>query len=384
SKEDLTACVKNIIKKYYDFACEINDKNSSGRAVGTQEEIASQLTDLMKEYDKFISALLSSSGHDDEGNYYETRGALVSLFSGDGASEDFHFNAKLDLTDIGVNDAMDAYIDGINNIREISKDENDDWEPETRATFFGSSYESANAFLNIADKYVSVPKLYALATFDVNKDDASNYASSSAKVNIEMEADDINELIPELFKTYNNTIEHTYIPDSTNLPVVTVKPFINLDAAAAMTKTNYNTFIEMLEQLPSWNSNAYDRDPDNYDVQYRQNVKAYVEEYQSKITKSFLCKPEHGISATVMNSEDVPGGIITVIISADYDFATLFTNIIAPAPSSSLIDAAKELGVTASVTVTDYNGNQTFSLSGIDNIAAIIEDIVENFGNIIQ
>lgn len=260
SKDDLIKCVKNIIKKYYDFAREIEDRNSRNRAAtASKDDISSQLKTA---FDAVFQSFLENE---------ELGRNFIKLFTGEGATKNIRFESKIDLTNVGVNTGLDAFIDFANYAQDYFPNDEDDEEaaaPDyattvrkasdteqiTRKTLFGSNYETVNDFLNIADKYASVPKLYLLGKLNVKAAATGNadYASATAKANIEIEATNINNMIPEFFQAYSNNIDHTYVPTSVNLPVTAVKPFINVDANVALTRNQYDDFVQKCKDMPGW------------------------------------------------------------------------------------------------------------------------------------
>ena len=421
TKEGLTDCVKNIIKKYYDFAREIDKKNSRA-AAASKDDISGQ---LKKAFDAVFVPFLNDDNE-------ALRESFSNLFTGEGATTDINFEGKIDLANVGVNTGMDAFIDFANYVQEqgyFTSDEDDEApapdyattvrkvsasEKITRKTLFGSNYETVNDFLNIADKYASVPKLYLLGKLNVKAAATGNadYASATAKANIEIEVTDINSMIPELFRAYSNNIEHTYVPASVNLPVTAVKPFYDIDANVVLTKNQYDKFVKTLKDMPEddcddfWNSypsytgswsdyeavNKYYDDREKAHDAYHENARKEIKEYLSKASfdnKSFSYKINYGISTTVTNSKDVPGGIITVSLNVAHNNPKKVLTLMATGVSGSdyvtvLKELEKEYDIKPTITVTDYNGKQTYSLSGIDNIISVIEDIVENIGDIIQ
>lgn len=411
TKEELVKCVKNIIDKYYDFACEIEDRNRNSQnraAAASKDDISSQLKEA------FDAVFVPFLKDDNEA----LRESFTNLFTGEGATTDINFEGKIDLANVGVNAGMDAFIDFANYVQEqgyFTSDEDDedpapdyvtsvrrasDSEKITRKTLFGSNYYKVNDFLNIADKYASVPKLYLLGKLNVKAAATGNadYASATAKANIEIEVSDINGMIPELFTAYNNDIGHTYVPASVNLPVTAVKPFYDIDANVVLTKNQYDKFVQICKDMPDekdkpkWydysNDYEYDKAYDTWYENYRKELKKYFSE-ASYETKSFLYRINYGISTTVTSSKEVPGGIITVSLNvAHSDPKKVLTLMTAGVSDSDYVTVLKELekeyDIKPTITVTDYNGKQTYSLSGIDNIISVIEDIVKYIGDIIQ
>lgn len=408
TKEELVKCVENIIDKYYDFACEIEDRNRNSQnraATATKDDISNQ---LKAAFDAVFVPFLKDDNE-------ELRKSFINLFTGENVTTDINFKGEINLKNITVNKGVDAFIDFANYAQDYFPSDEDDEvsapgsrttsKQITRKTLFGSNYYKVNDFLDIADKYASVPKLYLLGKLDVKAAATGNadYASATAKANLEIEATDINGMIPELFKAYNNDIGHTYVPASVNLPVTAVKPFYDIDANVVLTKNQYDKFVQICKDMPEWNFQTpvkgqneewweYDQRRDKaeeaYEAEYRKELKKYFSE-ASYEAKSFSYKINYGISTTVTSSKEVPGGIITVSLNvAHNDPKKLLTLMTAGVSDSDYVTVLKELekeyDIKPTVTVTDYNGKQTYSLSGIDNIISVIEDIVKYIGDIIQ
>ena len=269
-KEDLIKCVKNIIKKYYDFANKVDEMNSRAVvATASKDDISKQLIDAFNAVYKPF--------HDDE----ELAKSFIKLFTGAGATKNINFEGKVDLTNVGVNNGLDAFIEFANYAQDyFPSDDDDDYyesgyntavkkasdsEKITRESWFGSNYKTVNAFLDVADKYASVPRLYLLGKLDVNTKatGTANYASATAKADIQIEATNINTMIPELFKVYSNKVETIKYPSSANLPVTAIKPFINVDANVALTKNQYDDFVQKCKDMPGW------EDEPEWDFQYQ-------------------------------------------------------------------------------------------------------------------
>lgn len=389
SKEDLSACVKNIIEKYYDFAREIEDRNSRNRAAAaSKDEISSQLKTA------FDAVFLPF--HNDEA----LGESFIKLFTGEGATKDINLKGEINLANIGVNDGMDAFIDFANYANGKISDDNETIKTITRKSLFGSNYYTVNDFLDIANKYASVPKLYLFGKLDVNTAATGNadYASATAKTNIEIEVTDINGMIPELFRAYSNDIDHTYVPASVNLPVTAVKPFYDIDANVALTKGQYDKFVTTLKEIPDEKDEPkwYDySDYHEYDVAWDawyENHRKEIKEHFANATyesKSFSYKINYGISTTVTSSKEVPGGIITVSLSVAHSDPKKVLMLMSSGVSGSdyveiLRELEKEYDIKPTVTVTDYNGKETFKTSSIDDIIYVVKDIVDNIGSIIQ
>lgn len=408
TKADLTKSVKNIIKEYYNFALEIGDRNSNSRAAAaTKDEVASQLKDM-------FDVIYRPFDNKDMGM------SIVKLvLFGEGADKDVKLEGKIDLANIKPSVGVDAYIELINYAYGKIGGETPNY---TRETYFGDNYRAVNDFIDVADKYASIPKLYAFGKLDVNANNASNYASAAAKFDVEVEATNINNLIPELFTTYNNNIGKTYIPTSVDLPIMAIKRLINLDASVALSKKNYEAWVDVIKTLPGrgdepeWNSPKRD-DYDNYDEyyeawnMYEEEWEAEWKEYRTKYRKelknhfanasypgTFSGEIGEGVSLTVAGRTDAPGGIITLSLDASY---TSPAKVLAFAFTVmyngwwALLDdygydykgiirgLENDYGFNPTVTVTDYTGNQTLKLE-IDDIISVIDDIVNNFGEIIQ
>lgn len=408
TKADLTKSVKNIIKEYYNFALEIGDRNSNSRAAAaTKDEVASQLKNMFDIiYEPFDDKDMGMS--------------IVKLvLFGEGADKDVKLEGKIDLANIKPSVGVDAYIELINHACSKIGGETPDY---TRETYFGDNYRAVNDFIGVADKYASIPKLYAFGKLDVNANNASNYASAAAKFDVEVEATNINNLIPELFTTYNNNIGKTYIPTSVDLPIMAIKRLINLDASVALSKENYGAWVDVIKTLPGrgdepeWNSPKRD-DYDNYDEyyeawnMYEEEWEAEWKEYRTKYRKelknhfasasypgTFFGKIGEGVSLTVAGRTNAPGGIITLSLDASYAspakvlafaFTVMYNGWWALLDDygydyKGIIRGLKnDYGFNPTVTVTDYTGNQTLKLE-IDDIISVIDDIVNNFGEIIQ
>lgn len=408
TKADLTKSVKNIIKEYYNFALEIGDRNSNSRAAAaTKDEVASQLKNMFDIiYEPFDDKDMGMS--------------IVKLvLFGEGADKDVKLEGKIDLANIKPSVGVDAYIELINHACSKIGGETPDY---TRETYFGDNYRAVNDFIGVADKYASIPKLYAFGKLDVNANNASNYASAAAKFDVEVEATNINNLIPELFTTYNNNIGKTYIPTSVDLPIMAIKRLINLDASVALSKENYGAWVDVIKTLPGrgdepeWNSPKRD-DYDNYDEyyeawnMYEEEWEAEWKEYRTKYRKelknhfasasypgTFSGKIGEGVSLTVAGRTNAPGGIITLSLDASYAspakvlafaFTVMYNGWWALLDDygydyKGIIRGLKnDYGFNPTVTVTDYTGNQTLKLE-IDDIISVIDDIVNNFGEIIQ
>ena len=258
-KEDLIKCVKNIIKKYYDFANKVDEMNSRAVvATASKDDISKQLIDAFNAVYKPF--------YEDE----ELAKSFIKLFTGAGASKNINFEGKVDLKNVGVNNGLDAFIEFANYAQDyFPSDDDDDYyesgydtavrkasdsEKITRESWFGSNYKTVNAFLDVADKYASVPRLYLLGKLDVNTKatGTANYASATAKADIQIEATNINTMIPELFKVYSDKVETIKYPSSANLPVTAIKPFINLDANVTLTKNQYDDFVQKCKDMPGW------------------------------------------------------------------------------------------------------------------------------------
>ena len=422
SKADLTKSAKNIIKKYYDFALEIGDRNSNSRsaAPATKEDVASQLK-------KMFDVIYTPFEDRDLGK------SIVKLvLVGEGADKDVNLEGKIDLANITPNVGVDAYIDLINHM-------NERWGGKTnydRRTYFGSdNYYIVNDFLDVADKYASVPKLYAYGKLDINTGNAANYAYAAVKIDVEAQVNKINDMIPELFAVYDKDIRKstTNLPDTSKLPITAIKPFANVDASVALSKANYNAWVKAFRNLPGWddepeypewdppqygdyeNHDEYWQAYDEYQRVYRQKEDEYwdewdayrvahrkeVRDYFAK-TASFLgnvsCKIDAGASITVASSTDVPGGIIKLSLDASYDsagkiiafgFETMqgfwwsFLEDYDYDYKSVIRGLKNDYGIVPAITVTDYNGKQTLKLE-IEDIISVIDDIVNNFGEIIQ
>lgn len=432
TKADLTKSVKNIIKEYYNFALEIGDRNSNSRAVAaTKDEVANQLKDIFDViYRPFDDKDMGMS--------------IVKLvLFGEGADKDVKLEGKIDLANIKPSVGVDAYIELINHAYGKIGGETPNY---TRETYFGDNYRAVNDFIGVADKYASIPKLYAFGKLDVNANNASNYASAAAKFDVEVEATNINNLIPELFTTYNNNIGKTYIPTSVDLPIMAIKRLINLDASVALSKKNYEAWVDVIKTLPGrgdepeWNFQYPDFSYPDYDEtihgeyweyweerdraeqewweerwharnEYEEKWEAEWEEYRTKYRKelknhfasasypgTFSGKIGEGVSLTVAGRTNAPGGIITLSLDASYTspakvlafaFTVMYNGWWALLDDygydyKGIIRGLKnDYGFNPTITVTDYTGNQTLKLE-IDDIISVIDDIVNNFGEIIQ
>lgn len=471
SKADLTKSAKNIIKKYYDFALEIGDRNSNSRsaAPAKKEDVASQLK-------KMFDVIYTPFEDRDLG-----RSIVKLVLVGEGADKDVNLEGKIDLANITPNVGVDAYIDLINHM-------NERWGGKTnydRRTYFGSdNYYIVNDFLNVADKYASVPKLYAYGKLDINTGNAANYACAAVKFDVEAQVNKINDMIPELFAVYDKDIRKstTNLPDTSKLPITAIKPFANVDASVALSKSNYDAWVKAFRNLPGWDDEpeypewdfqypdfsydgwnysghwywyyppsfdewcyekydeyndeyqeAYDewckgfyQARDEYDLAYRQAYDKYQRVYWQKEDKywdewdayrvahrkevrdyfaktasfpgNVSCKIDAGASVTVASSTDVPGGIIKLSLDASYDsagkiiafgFETMqgfwwsFLEDYDYDYKSVIRGLKNDYGIVPAITVTDYNGKQTLKLE-IEDIISVIDDIVNNFGEIIQ
>lgn len=397
SKDDLIKCVKNIIKEYYDFVCEIEDRNSKNRAAtASKDDISKQLKDA------FDAVFLPF--HNDE----ELAKSFIKLFTGAGATKNIKFEGKVDLTNVGVNTGMDAFIDFANYAQEyFTSDDNETSKTITRKTLFGNNYYTVNDFLDIADKYASVPRLYLLGKLNVNAaaKGTEDYASATAKADIQIEATNINNMIPELFQAYSNNIDHTYVPTSVNLPVTAVKPFINVDANVALTKNQYDDFVQKCKDIPGWEDepewnytgdysdyydycNKYDAEWDAWYENHRKEIKDYFLK-ANYASKACSCTINVGVSTTVTSTASVPGGIITLSVEGNYTDPGKIIALVMEGPMGSdyveiLRELEKDYGIKPTVTVTDYNGKETFKTSSIDDIIYVVKDIVDNIGDIIQ
>ena len=416
SKDDLTEAVKGIIKAYYDFADEINHRNSRA-AASSKDDIAGQLKNV---FDTIYGAYTKEA----------LRNSIIKLFSGEGADSDIDLNGEINLADIKPSVGAEALIDLLNH----ANTEMDADEPAyTLRSFFGNDYDTVRDFLDIADEYVSIPKLYALGKLNVDADNTSKYASAAAKLNLEVEVHNINAMIPELFAAYNNHIEDTYVPTSANLPVTAVRPFVNLDASADLSKEDYDALVGVLEDLPEWgdepvwdwdyslypdysdyydedknfNQAAYDRATDEYRQKYEayeaewdEKYYAYVAEHREELANyfknadypgSYSGKINAGVATTVTSSADIPGGIITLSLDASYSSpAKILAFWFGFNELDDVDDYAKVLrelkndyDIIPTVTVTDYDGKETLRL-GLDDIISVIDDIVSSIGEIIQ
>ena len=427
SKDDLTKAVKGIIKAYYEFANKVADRNNSRAAApATKDDIAGQLKDMFDViYKPFEDENLGRS--------------IVKLFLGEGASKDVNLEGKIDLANIKPSVGVDAYIDFINQANATRGEGKTDY---TKETYFGDDYETVMDFLSVADKYASIPKLYVLGKFNVNKDNPQNYASGTAQLNAEVEVTNINALIPELFKVYNDNIGSTYVPASANLPVTAVKPFVNVDAKVALSKTNYDALVKVFEGMPGWGdepvwdfnvpyprypsrSDYYDEDGNfNDDAwnkaynEYQQALNAYWQKYYAYIAQwderwdtyeaehreelanyfknatypgLYSGKINAGVSTTVTSSADIPGGIITLSLDASYTSPAKILALLFWFDGLDDVDdyaaflrkLQNEYGITPTLTVTDYSGRQTLSLN-LDGIISVIDDVMKNIGEIIQ
>lgn len=455
SKGDLTTAVKGIIKAYYDFANKVADRNNSRAAAtaSSKDDIAGQLN---KVFDTIYGAYMNEA----------LRESIINLFIGEGATSDINLNGEINLADIKPRDGMKAFIDLVNHANTKMEEGKTDY---TLKSFFGDDYDTVEDFLDIADKYASIPKLYALGKLNVDADNTSKYASAAAKLNLEVEVRNINAMIPELFTAYSNNINHTYVPTSANLPVTAVKPFINLDASADLSKANYDALVNVLEDLPEWGDEPvwefneryptypneddyrngdgeYDKDAWNkayneylqaygeywqkyyaYEAEWDEKWDAYVAEHREELANhfknakypgSYSGNIKAGVSTTVTSSADIPGGIITLSLDASYTSpakilaflcSDLYYDLLSFGFSSDddaddyeyaypeyrsavsadseyakvLRELKDEYDIIPTVTVTDYSGRQTLSLD-LDGIISVIDDVVNNIGDIIQ
>ena len=409
SKDDLTEAVKGIIKAYYDFADEINHRNSRA-AASSKDDIAGQLKNV---FDTIYGAYTDKA----------LRESIINLFSGEGADSDIDLNGEINLADIKPSVGAEALIDLLNH----ANTEMDADEPAyTLRSFFGNDYYTVRDFLDIADEYASIPKLYALGKLNVDADNTSKYASAAAKLNLEVEVHNINAMIPELFAAYKDNIGDTYVPRSANLPVTAVKPFINLDASADLSKANYDALVNVLEDLPEWGDepvwdfnepypnfsdyedynkyyqalDAYWQKYDAYEAEWDEKYYAYVAEHREELANyfkkadypgSYSGKINAGVSTTVTSSADIPGGIITLSLDASYKSpAKILALWFGFNELDDVDDYAKVLrelkndyDIIPTVTVTDYDGNRTLKLE-LEDIISVIDDVVNNIGEIIQ
>lgn len=363
SKEDLIKCVKNIIKEYYDFICEIQDDNSRSRAAtqASKDEIAAQ---LKKVFDESIWPFYEN------GNFGDN---FVKLFTGEGVTDDIHLESKVDLKNVGVNNGLDAFIEFMNYGN--NKINGSDYRPVSRDDFDKFN----NDIINIADKYASVPKLYVYGKVDANAKATgnANYASAIAKVDIKIEATNINDIILEYCRLCEKNDMPICAPTSVNLPVTEIKPFYDIDAKVAMTKTEYDNFVKVIKEI--------------IECETPSQRKNYLSKANLSCTE-FLYKMNYGISTTVKSYATVPGGIITVSINPNYDdFEKLVSLVFATGNETEQKDMyeyyatyIETYGYNPAITVTDYNGKETFKTSSIDDIISIVKDIAENIGDIIQ
>ena len=409
SKDDLTEAVKGIIKAYYDFADEINHRNSRA-AASSKDDIAGQLKNV---FDTIYGAYTKEA----------LRNSIIKLFSGEGADSDIDLNGEINLADIKPSVGAEALIDLLNH----ANTEMDADEPAyTLKSFFGNDYYTVKDFLDIADEYASIPKLYALGKLNVDADNTSKYASAAAKLNLEVEVHNINAMIPELFAAYKDNIGDTYVPRSANLPVTAVKPFINLDASADLSKANYDALVNVVEKSPDFEEPEENPDESwfEYDERWDAAYDAYRKELANYFKKatypgSYSGKINAGVSTTVTSSADIPGGIITLSLDASYSSpakilaflcSDLYSDLLsfgfssdsgsdvsdgyydynARSAASTESEYAKvlrelkdEYDIIPTVTVTDYDGNRTLKLE-LDDIISVIDDVVNSIGEIIQ
>ena len=411
SKEDLTKAVKAIIKEYYEFASNISGKNSRAASPATKNEVAGQLKDAFDViYNPFKDEDLGKS--------------IVKLFLGEGASKDVNLEGKIDLANIKPSVGVDAYIDFINHANDTRGEGNNSY---TKETYFGDNYKTVMDFLGVADKYASIPKLYVFGEFNVNTGNSQNYASGTAQLNAEVEVTNINALIPKLFKVYNDNIGNISVPASANLPVTAVKPFVNVNANVALSKTNYDALVKVFEDMPGWGDEpvrdwdyslypnpsdyddqaAYDKAIDAYwqaywqnDAEWNAKYDAYVAEHREELADyfkkatysgSYSGKINAGVSTTVTSSADIPGGIITLSLDASYSSPAKILALLfwfdglddVDDYAAFLRELKDEYGITPTVTVTNYDGKQTLKLE-LEDIISVINDVVNNIGDIIQ
>lgn len=353
SKEDLIACIKNIIKEYYDFAQKVNSNTSRAAA---KDEIAAP---FIRGFDEIC----------------KKPEVFSNLFLGNGVTENINFDEKVDLINVKFNDGVDAFIDIFNHVYEEFYEGEGSFEPWTKENFISPVLA---AHFDAVNDYVSVPKLYANASLNAKKDDPNNYASGSLKIDIQTEVHDINEYIPKFLKICNFTV-----PQSVNLPVENIKLFWKLNADARMTEENYNNFVSMIENMPS-SSQKY--------------ATEYIGGYEKEITKSFSFKYDLGITTKIQESKQVPGGIITVSYNVDYnDFKELLKKNFEYNDKTSEIhydtdydpfkfvfDYINIMDIKISVKVTDYSDKETYSLNDKNEIKNIFNEIKTSCGEIFQ
>ena len=411
SKDDLTKAVKGIIKAYYEFANKVADRNNSRAAAtaSSKDDIAGQLN---KVFDTIYGAYMNEA----------LRESIINLFIGEGADSDINLNGEIDLANIKPSDGMKAFIDFVNHANTKMEEGKTDY---TLASFSGDDYDTVEDFLDIADKYASIPKLCALGKLNVDADNTSKYASAAAKFNLEVEVRNINAMIPELFTAYSNKINHTYVPTSANLPVTAVKPFINLDASADLSKADYDALVDVVEKSPDFEEPEENPDESwfEYDERWDAAYDAYRKELvnhfkdDAKYTGSYSGKINAGVSTTVTSSAEIPGGIITLSLDASYtspakilaflcsdlyydllsfgfssdddddDYAYPAYRSAASADSEYakvLRELKDEYDIIPTVTVTDYDGKQTMKPLELEDIISVIDDVVNNIGDIIQ
>ena len=429
TKYDLTEAVKGIIKAYYEFAKKVDNGNPSRAAATTKDEVAGQLKNVFDViYEPFKDEDLGKS--------------IVKLFLGEGASKDVNLKGEINLANIKPSVGVDAYIDFINHANDTRGEGNNSYTSYTKETYFGDNYKTVMDFLGVADKYASIPELYVLGEFIVNKDNLQNYASGKAQLKAAVEVTNINALIPELFKVYNDNIGNISVPASANLPVTAVKPFVNVDAKVDLLKTDYDALVKVFEDMPGWGDEpvwdfnepmptypSYDdyfdtngnHDDDAWDKacneywqaydEYLQKYYAYEAEwdvkYDAYVAKhreelanhfknatysgSYSGKINAGVSTTVTSSADIPGGIIKLSLDASYSspakilaFLFWFDGLDDVDDYAAFLRELKnDYDIIPTVTVTDYDGKQTLKLE-IDDIISVIDSVVDSIGEIIQ
>ena len=379
SKDDLTTAVKGIIKAYYEFANKLADRNNSrAAAASSKDDIAGQLN---KVFDTIYGAYMNEA----------LRESIINLFIGKGATSNIDRNGEINLANIKPSDGMKAFIDLVNHANKEMDDGKTDY---TMETFFDDNYDAVEDFLDIADKYASIPKLYALGKLNVDAGNTSKYASAAAKLNLEVEVRNINAMIPELFTAYSNNINHTYVPKSANLPVTAVKPFINLDASADLSKADYDALVDVVEKS---DFEEPEKNPDESWFEYDERWDAAYDAYRKELPNhfknadypgSYSGKINAGVSTTVTSSAEIPGGIITLSLDASYKspakiLALMCLDDVDDDYAAFLRELKNDYDIIPTVTVTDYDGNRTLKLE-LDDIISVIDDVVNNIGDIIQ
>ncbi|MCM1321489.1 MAG: hypothetical protein NC041_02570 [Bacteroides sp.] len=396
SKDDLVKCIKNIIKKYDTFCWDTGLFSEGSDDVAAESLSASRSVSASRASVSKPSASAIANGFIKITDFFRNNEDKIYDFFVADNPQSFDFSHSMDYTDISIQTGADAYIDLIR--------EYDD-KDATLNNYFG---ENASSVIKIADNYASFPKL-ALKTNLTGNANKTTPADSNLVLDIacdvNAEVHDIDNLIKDLLEEWNrcNTSYQVTVPSSVDLPVKSVSVGLTCSVNADITQARYQKWADTEDPPYRWDYHRVETGNQNYPyywVDDYETIEDYVAaldawlENDVKNISGEKCSAELGFAVSVAAAPDgnVPGGIITLSFAKSYKPADIKTFI----RDFYLLDAGDDLyiikqidgGTCTKLTVSDFSGNQKFSLGSGQNVIGEIEDICEdierNIGELIQ